>query len=432
MEAERAGASAAPRLAAIVPSYQRRDMLERVLEALRRQTAPAGSFEVIVVLDGSTDGSAELLDAWQRERRLPGLRWERQANAGQSAARDRGARLATAPVLLFLDDDVLAAPELVARHLEWHASGERIAVLGDCEITPDGRPPEVPSSLYLQYVRSWWEDMYRVRALPGRQPNYRDFCAGNVSLRRDDYLAVGGFDAAFRGYGGEDYELGYRLLRAGVRFIADRGARAEHHHRQTVRAAIRTSRQEGGSDVLLGRLHPELRGTLRLMRVPPDATGRRLARLAFRAPAAGAVIERVGGVLLDVAEWLRLRGAWFALTQHLRAFAYWRGVREALGSEQALDAYRREAPVLEQTLEVSDGVPPLAALGAFWVHGPSRVRLTWRGAPLGVYPIDRAIDGPLRPYLADWLLWRLPGAAWLAAAQGEPGPFGDQPGSVAT
>jgi GT2 family glycosyltransferase len=412
-----------PRLSVVVPSYQRAHALERVLEALRAQDAPPGSYEVLVVLDGSTDGSAELLETWVREERLPGLRWHRQENAGQSAARDAGVRLAAAPVVLFVDDDVVASPGLVARHLAWHAAGERVAVLGDCEIVPDGRAPDVPPSLYMQFVRIWWEDMYRVRALPGRVSSFRDFCAGNVSLRRDDYLAVGGFDRAFRGYGGEDYELGYRLLRAGVRFVPDREAHADHYHRQHVRSAFVSSHQEGIADVYLGRKHPELRAGLRVMHLPTQGALGRLARLAFTAPWLEAPLARAGGVALDLFERLHLRGRWHRLHLLLRGHAYWCGVREALGTREALAAYQREATVPEQTLELAQGLPPLEALGDFWVHGPSRLRVTWDGEPIAMLHLSLSIEEPLRPFLARWLATRLPGSAWLGTADGRVSPF---------
>lgn len=384
----------------IIPSYNRRATLEMVLEGLARQTLPHDAFEVIVVLDGATDDSAAMLADWQRAGRLEQLRWHSQPNSGQALARNAGVKLAAAPVVVFLDDDVVPEPELLAVHVAHHRTGARQAVLGDCLVVRERR-----DSLYHLGVWAWWEDTYQRRALPGRQPGYRDFCAGNVSLRRDDFLAVGGFDPAFRGYGGEDFELGYRLLRSGVALVADRSARARHYHRTTVRGVLRATRQEGQGDVLLGRKHPELRAGLRLMSIPRDRYGL-LVRTAVQTPAIGDRIVALLTVVLPIFERMQMRRRWLAYFNHVRGYAYWRGVRDALGSWAVLLAYRRGAlPLPHQQLDISDGLP--ANLPPLWVDGPSTLDITYRGRQLGTLRLPGAIEEPLRPYLARQLIEQL-------------------------
>ena len=297
-----------------------------------------------VVLDGSDDGSDAVLDRWVTDAPFA-LRWETQARAGQAAARNHGASLTTAPVILFLDDDVVPEPDLVMQHLRHHVRGDGVAVLGDCPVVRTGR------SLYQLGVWAWWEDANHRRATPGHQPTYRDFCAGNVSLRRSDFEAVSGFDEGFRGYGGEDYELGHRLLRSGVRFVVDRGARGHHHHRVRLSRVLRATREEGAADVLLGRRHLEIRGGLRLMR-PADLDSYRPAVLAFKRRG-GAWVAWLLRCAMLMLETLRLRRRWVRYYDFLRAHAYWRGVRDALGSRSAVDAYRAGAlPAPEEVIEV--------------------------------------------------------------------------------
>ena len=121
-----------PAVSVVVPSYNRRASLEMVLRGLAAQQGlRPGEMETLVVLDGSTDGSDAMLAGWVADGRLPGLRWELRPNGGQAAARDAGARAAAAPVLAFLDDDVVREPGCVARHLLHHAGGSRVTVLGD-------------------------------------------------------------------------------------------------------------------------------------------------------------------------------------------------------------------------------------------------------------------------------------------------------------
>ncbi len=397
MSAPRGADAAAPAITVVVPSYNRRASLEMVLRGLAAQRGvPPGAAEVVVVLDGSTDDSAEMLAAWERAGRLPGLRWERRPNAGQAAARDAGARAAAAPVLVFLDDDVVPEPDCLARHLARHDGG-RVAVLGDCEIVRAATDPP----FYRQFVWGWWEELYTSRVRPGRVPCYTDFCAGNVSLRRDDYLASGGFDPAFRGYGGEDYDLGYRLMRLGVRFVPDRSVRAMHHHRFAGYAAVlRTRRQEGRADVVLSRKHPELRAGLRLagpyaLTPPHDGAARRA--FAGRDPSPLAMRARIAR--LELAERLGQRTKWLERFYALANDQYWRGVAEALGSWDALVAFRDEVTLPVQQVDVARGAAELPA--DFWVHGPSELRVTAAGEPLGTARLHGPVTQPLATAVAD-------------------------------
>jgi glycosyltransferase involved in cell wall biosynthesis len=420
-------------LSVVIPSFNRRASLDLVLRALAAQSLPREQFEIIVVLDGSTDGSAELLRAWQAGP-LPNLRWRWQPNAGQAQARNQGALLARAPVLVFVDDDIAAAPDLLAVHAARHAAGQRIAVLGDSRLVREQR-----ESYYHLLVWAWWEDTYHRRALPGRQPGYRDFCAGNVSLRRDDFLAAGGFDPAFRGYGGEDFELGWRLLRAGVALHADRRAQALHYHRTTVRGNLRATRQEGRADVLLGRKHPELRAGLRLMKVTNDRYGL-LIRLAMMAPRLGDALMLAERAALPLYERAQMRRRWLKAFNNLRGYAYWRGVRDALGSWPALRRYQAGAlPLPEAHIELDAGGLP-AELPPLWVDGPSRVALFVQGQPLGTLELEEPIQDPLRPFLAEtiakWLARRQPAGAVFGAGSyvgggGQAGAYGSAAGLAA-
>ena len=386
-----AGTGAVPALTVVVPSYNRRDALECVLGGLAAQRGLApGALEVVVVLDGSTDGSDAMLAAWQAAGRRPGLRWQLQPNGGQGAARDAGARAAAAPVLLFVDDDVVPEPDLAARHLHHHAAGERLAVLGDCELVRD----DAEHPLYTQATWSWWEQLYASRVLPGRVPCYTDFCSGNVSIRRDDYLASGGFDPEFRGYGGEDYDLGYRLLQMGVRLVADREARGLHYHRlRSYAGLMRTRRSEGRADVLLGRKHPELRAGLRL--ASPYGVGPEL----FAAREMPAALLRARTARISLYERLGLRRRWYDAVSSLSAHHYWRGVYDALGSWEAWDAFQREATLPVRTVEVGRGLAIDPA--DFWVHGPSELRVTADGEPLGTARLAGPVARPLAQAVAD-------------------------------
>lgn len=394
----------------VIPSYNRRATLEMVLQGLEQQTVPKAAFEVIVVLDGSEDDSATMLGEWRSSGRLPNLCWHWQPNSGQATARNVGVCLAQAPIVVFLDDDVVPEPNLLAVHLGWHKQLAPLAVLGDCRVAR-----EQPGSLCHLGVWAWWEDLFYQRALPEHQPTYRDFCTGNVSLRREDFDRVGGFDTAFRGYGGEDYELGYRLLRARVRFVVDRSAQAWHYHRSSVAGILGATRQEAHGDVLIGRKHPELRASLRLMRIPTGRYGL-LVRLALQAPAVGDRLMSLVQRMLPVLERTQMRRRWLLWFSHLRGYAYWRGVRDVLGSWDALLAYQAQAaPIPRARLDISDGLP--AELPPLLIEGPSLLTITWREHCLGELCSPGPIESPLHSFLADRIVEQLERQLWTAPSQ---------------
>src|SRR5919205_3892081 len=112
-------------LSVIIPTYNRREPLRTCLEALSGQTI--ANFEVVVVIDGSTDGTREMLAAMATPYALRAI-W--QQNSGQCAARNHGAAMANGRYFLFLDDDIIADPGLVAGHLRAQLEHGGILALG--------------------------------------------------------------------------------------------------------------------------------------------------------------------------------------------------------------------------------------------------------------------------------------------------------------
>ena len=379
------------RCSVVIPSHNRAHSLERMLEALARQTVPPATFEVTVILDGSTDGSAAVLERWQRGGPLT-VRWQWQPRQGQAAARNSGARLSAAPLLVFLDDDVIPSAGLLAAHLRWHQQDTHVVVVGDAPVVRRARP-----SWYDLIVWAWWTDEYHRRARPGRTKGYRDVCAGNFSVRRDDFWRAGGFDPAFRGYGGEDYDLGVRLLRSGARLVIDSAALAHHEHAATPFDVLRNMRDEGRQDVLLGRKHPAIRRGLRLMQPAKPGT-----RILFACPWLTDLPAGAARRLLPLYERLGLRGRWVRLFGRLRHYAYWRGVRDALGSWAALRRYQAEAaPPRRVPFDLSDGLPQ--ELPPMSADDPVELDVTLQGRPIGLLHLDQGLTGPMRPALAGAL-----------------------------
>src|SRR5215208_7003656 len=131
------------RISVVIPTYQRCGSVRRTLEALARQTIPASEYEVIVSIDGSTDGTKEMIERFQAPFRLRGM-W--QPNQGRAAARNAGIRAAQGPLVVFLDDDMEPVSGFLAAHLDAHPAGSRRAVVGPVPITVDASSP--PLVLY--------------------------------------------------------------------------------------------------------------------------------------------------------------------------------------------------------------------------------------------------------------------------------------------
>ncbi|HUT57814.1 MAG TPA: glycosyltransferase, partial [Phycisphaerae bacterium] len=210
------------------------------------------SFEVIVVVDGSQDGTGEALRAFRPE--FP-LRIIEQQNLGQARARNAGAAHAKGEVILFLDDDMEAHPRLLQEHRQSHDQGAEVAQ-GHVPVHPDA-----PVNIVTKALDSWVNEIAHRQSAPGYKPNYNDFIGGQTSIRRSLFEAMGGFDERFTAggsYGNEDAELGYRLIRSGRKITFNAEAISRQRCRVDAETFLKRARQLGQADVALVRKHPEL------------------------------------------------------------------------------------------------------------------------------------------------------------------------------
>jgi serine acetyltransferase/GT2 family glycosyltransferase len=206
-----------PEISVVIATYNRTASVARLLALLAEQTCPVGCFEVIVVDDGSAPPAAPVLEALA----LPfPLVVVSQANGGPAVARHAGIVRARGEILVILDDDMRVAPEFLAAHRAGHPPDTRRVVLGAVR-APRGRTLRLFERLQLARM-----DHLARAAKRGTPPRGMDLYTGNVSLRRADYFAVGGFDLSLRL--SEDAELGLRLEQAGVAFVTSEDALAVH------------------------------------------------------------------------------------------------------------------------------------------------------------------------------------------------------------
>lgn len=269
-----------PTVSVVIPTYNRKQVLAKTLAALGRQSLEDNLFEVIVVDDGSSDGTEELVRSYESAYEL---RYERCKNGGLAAARNRGLALATHDVVVFLDDDVVPERDFLRQHWMEHCRDDRIAVLGSLPFHPD-----VARSAFLWYLEHvTFFDLFKDEAkyAEGRPP--MPPVNGNSSVRRRDLEEQGGYDATFRAYGGEDLDLGYRLQEAGVRFVYNGRAVGYHYHIKGFEAFCRDQERAGYAVARLVEEHPEVRTQKRVdLVVGPMtdlSTGKKLLRIGLHA-----------------------------------------------------------------------------------------------------------------------------------------------------
>lgn len=240
------------RITVVIPTLARYDSLSRVLDRLDAQTAPAADFAVHVVSDAAeADGEAVRRAIGEREYRVSHLCGER---AGASATRNAGWRAADTALVLFLDDDVLPEPALVAQHLEWHGRhpGRETGVLGlvrwadELDVTPFMRWLE--RGIQFDYGR-----------IDGTEAGWGRFYTANVSVKRELLELAGGFEEEALPFGYEDLDLALRMDRLGFRLLYNRKAVAEHLHAMDLDFWRRRVARVAISERSFVRLHPGTR-----------------------------------------------------------------------------------------------------------------------------------------------------------------------------
>lgn len=240
-----------PRFSVVIATYNRGPILEKCLRALQGQTLPASAFEIVVVDDGSTDGTGELVQRLQAEQpKGPAWQYVWQANQGRSHARNVGIGMAKGAIVVFIDSDVVVVPEFMAEHARLHDQhkGKKVFVQG-LAVNTDNFDDPLSTPVGPTAVSAAF------------------FATNNVSVPRALLQEAGGFDEGFVEYGWEDLELGLRLKALGVSMVRSRAARGFHWHPAFSLADVpgmkRIEEERGRMAALFYRKHPTL--NVRLM-----------------------------------------------------------------------------------------------------------------------------------------------------------------------
>ena len=329
------------RISVVIPTFNRRQVLERTLPMLQAQDFPFKDYELIYVVDGSADGTAEMLRALPPQGSLQVIE---QPNQGPSAARNKGIQVARGDLVLFLDDDILCPPSLLRRHSTAHTGQDSLVVHGPVYIAP-----ESPPTLIRYIAEAQYEDCYR-HADPAVGLPFPMMASSlvNSSMPRKLLLASGGFDQQMRS--AEDLELGLRLWKTGAIF---RLLPAAATHELFVKSSRKFLGEEpkalARGELYVSRKHPEYRPHAALARIG-QLTGwkRTLRDLAVRSPLSPVPLATLPlGMAERLSRFISIRKAGIRLLKVSADTALQRAARQATGSWKSLQTeFGLRLPVL--------------------------------------------------------------------------------------
>jgi len=221
----------------VIPAYNAADTIEGCLQSLLNQTVPQDKYEILVVNDGSTDKTAEIVQSL-------GVKCLTQKNKGPAAARNLGAMEATGDIILFTDSDCVANKDWVK---EMKTPFENPIVMG-----VKGRYKTHQREMVARFVQMEFEERYELQmgtipiwASPEKH-EFIDFVDSySAAFRKDAFWDVGGFDESFPKANNEDVDLSYKLSSKGYKMVFNPEAVVYHRHPNSLRRYFKTKLGRG-------------------------------------------------------------------------------------------------------------------------------------------------------------------------------------------
>ncbi len=227
----------------VIPTYNRLDFITRTLESMEGLNYPKSDFEVIVVDDGSSDGTYEYMLKYSKTTKL-NFSFISQKNSGPAAARNVGLKYAKGKYVAYTDSDCIVDKNWLWELLKGFTSDDIAGVGGSAEGVGD--------DIFSRYFAQ--TGMYSTRVLDGTVAYLLTL---NACYRKDILQLFNGFNEEFKQPGGEDPDLSFRIRKKGYLLAYNPKAIVYHHHKASTKSFLKTFRNYGKGQALLVKLHPE-------------------------------------------------------------------------------------------------------------------------------------------------------------------------------
>ncbi|MDP3026134.1 MAG: glycosyltransferase family 2 protein [Nanoarchaeota archaeon] len=231
----------------IIPTYNRKEILKKVLDALNNQSYDLKKIEVLVIDDCSKINPKIEIKKVKTEYKLRFLRLNK--NVGQGRVRNQAIKLAKGKYLLFLGDDTIPEKNMMEEHINLHRKYKGIAVLGKVSFHNSLR------NEFMNYIENI---QFHYNTIKDKSDVKLHFYTSNISLEKS-WFKDEEYSKEFKNYGFEDLELGYRLEKKGLRVVYNPKAIVYHFHSYTFEQFCQRMRNVGRSAVIFTKLHPELK-----------------------------------------------------------------------------------------------------------------------------------------------------------------------------
>ena len=213
----------------IMPVFNQAESLQITLKFFELQTYPFEKFEIIVIDDGSTDNLKQKINDSSWPRLQCATKYLHIKNQGRAVARNTGVKLARGKILIFCDSDRFPQKDFIKNHVEQILKNDSYVVIG-CPWEYFGKVKELSDIEEDNWIRikkysrspMYYQKISKIYSSTGITDSgiaWATFLVGNSSMKRSDFVNIGGFDVEFKKWGFEHFELAFRLQRNGMKFL---------------------------------------------------------------------------------------------------------------------------------------------------------------------------------------------------------------------